>query len=120
MLHYETLYVGGGQKALLNHVLILLQQRVKEAARVQQRDGLVVNLELALAQKFRKFFQRSEPPCASDNTATASEVAAATTVWGGRCSGGVRLSGGTGTYKRGALTRRSPRIFLPCAPPSCL
>ena len=83
MLHYEGLYVGGGEEALLNHVLQLLQQRVKEAARVQQRDGLVVNLELALAQKFRKFFERSEPPCASDNTAAANEVARATTVWGG-------------------------------------
>jgi hypothetical protein len=84
MLHYEGLYVGGGEEALLNHVLQLLQQRVKEAARVQQRDGLVVNLELALAQKFRKFFERSEPPCASDNTAAANEVARATTVWGGK------------------------------------
>jgi hypothetical protein len=75
MLHYERVYVGGGEEALRNHVLQLLQQCVEEAACVQQCDGLVVNLELPLAQKFRQFFERSETPCTSDNTASANEVA---------------------------------------------
>jgi hypothetical protein len=74
MLNYERLYMLCREEAFGDHALELLQQRVEEPARVQQCDGLVVNFELPLAQKFRKFFEGSKTPSTSDNTASANEV----------------------------------------------
>jgi hypothetical protein len=108
-LHYEGVYVGGGEEALANHVLQLLQQCVKEPARVQQCDGLVVNLELLLAQKFRKLFERSETPCTSDNTASANEVATGGDKGvRGRCS---RAHEWRNTYTRFTYASLASNIF---------
>ncbi len=59
----------GGQEALPGHVLELLEQRIEKSPCVQQRDRLVVQTKLPLAQKLREFFQCAETPRARDDAA---------------------------------------------------
>ena len=57
IFHDETLDVGSGEEALGDHVLELLQKRIKKTTCVEQRDGLMMKSELPLAQKLRELFK---------------------------------------------------------------
>jgi len=96
-LHYERVYVRGGEEALGNHALQLLEQCVKEAARVQQCDGLVVNLELLVGTKIQKVLSVPRPPAQVITLPVRMRWQWAATRAGEGAVAGVRMSGGTHT-----------------------
>ena len=97
IFHDETLDVGSGEEALGDHVLELLQKRIKKTTCVEQRDGLMMKSELPLAQKLRELFKGTQSPSTSDDAARRCQVrvrnAKRACVTRGEEQAGLRITG---------------------------